>query len=135
MKCFNKCQNKTRYRMPCHSANIYNMVFKNYRENNTFRKHGILSRYRKLVSFCFKTDFFHLQKRRKWASRKEWGKSSSTLKQCCFSFPNAQSKNYETFFGYFGVQIHFHTNFGTKETLNLLGYVTRKMELLYMNSL
>lgn len=50
---------------------------------------------------------------RKWASRKEWGKSSSILKQCCFSFPNEQSKNYEKFFGYSGEEIHFHMTFAT----------------------
>lgn len=81
----------------CYCKNIsksYSIVFK---ENNTLEKNGNLSSYRDPVSLCLNRHFPLAREGREWASRKEWGRSSCTFKQCFFSSYQAQSKNWHFF--------------------------------------
>lgn len=77
----------------CYCKNIsksYSMVFKNHKENNTLEKNGNLSSYSDRISHCLNRLFPLARGGRKWASRKEWGRSSHTFEQCCFSSHDAQ---------------------------------------------
>lgn len=68
----------------------FSRIRRKKKKTTTLEKNGNFSSYRDLVSLCLNRLFPHARGGRKWASRKEWGRSSHTFKQYCFSSYDAQ---------------------------------------------